>query len=310
MKILVLSGGISHERDISLKSGRRLADALTEAGAEVDLREPDELLLDYLKQSKPDLVWSVLHGSVGEDGTLQAIFELLDLKFVGASSAAARISWHKPSAKDVVAAAAINTPKGIVLPKSAFKELNTEAVLGVIVNALGLPLIVKPAKSGSAQGVTRVENKKQLSKAMVDAYAYGEEVLVERFIAGTEIAVTVIANKTGLQALPAVEIEPINGSFGYQERYTPGETNYYVPARLDPSISSKALTAAVTAHKALDLGELSRIDMIIDQDGTPWFLEASVNPGLTETSLSPQALIAAGHSLAEAYLAIAKQAAS
>lgn len=309
MKILVLSGGISHERDVSLKSGRRLADALAETGQEVEIREPDELLLDYLKQSKPDLVWSVLHGSVGEDGTLQSIFELLEINFVGASSAAARIAWHKPSAKSRVAAAGVATPKGVVLPKSAFKELNTEAILSVIVDSLGLPLMVKPARSGSAQGVSRVDSKKQLSKAMVDAYAYGDEVLVETFIAGTEVAITVVADKSGVKALPAVEIEPITGSFGYQERYTAGETNYYVPARLSPDISSQALSAAVAAHQALDLGQLSRIDMIIDSQGTAWFLEASVNPGLTETSLSPQALVAGGDSLADAYLAIATQAA-
>lgn len=308
MKILVLSGGISHERDVSLKSGRRLADALSETGQDVEIREPDELLLDYLKQSKPDLIWSVLHGSVGEDGTLQSIFELLDIKFVGAGSAAARTAWHKPSAKSRVAAAGIATPRGVVLPKSAFKELNTEAILGVIVDSLGLPLMVKPARSGSAQGVSKVEDKKRLSKAMVDAYAYGEEVLVETFIPGTEVAITVVMDKTSTRALPAVEIEPINGSFGFQERYTAGETNYYVPARLSPEVSARALSAALTAHQALDLGQLSRIDMIIDSDGTAWFLEASVNPGLTETSLSPQALVAGGDSLAYAYLAIATQA--
>ena len=303
--VLILSGGISHERDVSLKSGRRVADALVDAGARVEIREPDSELVGHLLATKPDVVWSTLHGSVGEDGSLQDILHLAGIPFVGSKADGARIAWNKPVAKALVTKVGIQTPAAITLPKSTFRELNADAVLALVATEMPFPLIVKPAKSGSAQGVSKVERLEDFAKAMMDAFVYCDQVLIERHVSGTELAISVLDLGFGPRALPAVEIVPESGRFGFSERYTPGETNYYVPARLKTIDLEKAAELAVLAHTTLGLSQLSRIDLIVDPQGTPWFLEANVSPGMTETSLLPQAVLAEGESLADAYLSIA-----
>lgn len=308
LRVLVLAGGISHERDVSLKSGRRVADALLDAGCQVEIREPDSELIGHLIATRPDVVWSTLHGAVGEDGSLQDLLALAKIPFVGSTAEGARLAWNKPVAKVIVERHGISTPKAISLPSSTFKELNAESVLAVVATELGYPLIVKPAKSGSAQGVTKVTSAKELSKAMVDAYAYGDLVMIEKFVSGTELSVSVMDLGTGPFALPAVEIEPESGEFGYNERYVPGETSYFVPARLRPSELQQAAEIALTAHQALRLRHFSRVDLIMDDKGTFWFLEANVTPGLTETSLFPQAVTAGGSSLSDSYLGLVQAA--
>lgn len=308
IKVQVLAGGISHERDISLKSGRRLADALTDAGAHVVIREPDHQLLDNIVADAPDVIWSVVHGATGEDGALRDILGLTGIPFVGASADGARLAWDKAVAKVLVGREGIQNPPSVTLPKETFRDLNTQSLFEAIVGTLSLPLVVKPAKSGSAQGVTVVERADQLSRAMVDAYVYCDVAVIEKFVAGTELAVSVIDLGSGPIALPAVEIEPIDGRYGYDERYTAGETNFYVPARLDESVALAASKLAIKAHETLGLRHMSRIDIIVDAAGVPWFLEANVAPGLTETSLLPQAVIASGNSLSQAYLSIAQAA--
>lgn len=307
-RVLILAGGISHERDVSLKSGRRVADALLDAGCEVEIREPDGELIGHLLASRPDVVWSTLHGAVGEDGSLQDLLALSGIPFVGSTADGARLAWNKPVAKIIADRHGISTPKSITLPSSTFKELNAESVLAMVATELGYPLIVKPAKSGSAQGVTKVHNAKELGRAMVDAYAYGDLVMIERFVDGTELSVSVMDLGYGPIALPAVEIVPESGEFGYNERYVPGETSYYVPARIRPSELERAAEVALTAHQALRLRHLSRVDLILDSSGTFWFLEANVTPGMTETSLFPQAVLADGSSLPESYLGLVQAA--
>lgn len=308
LRIMVLAGGISHERDISLKSGRRVADALIEYGASVELREPDQDLLANIKKDKPDVIWPVLHGATGEDGALRDILALTGVPFVGATASSARLAWDKSIAKILVSGQGIQTPASVTLPRDTFKELDADSVLKAISGVLTLPVVVKPARSGSAQGVTMVTKVDQLASAMIDAYVYCDVAIIEKAVAGIELAISVIDLGAGPIALPAVEIEPLDGHFGYQERYTAGETNYYVPARLTKSVAEKAAAVAIKAHNALGLRHLSRIDMIVDKKGTPWFLEANVLPGLTETSLLPQAVLAAGHSLGEVYHSLAEAA--
>jgi D-alanine-D-alanine ligase len=304
LKVLVLSGGISHERDVSLKSGRRVADALIDAGVAVEIREPDENLIDHIQTTKPDVVWSCLHGAVGEDGSIQDLLELTGIAFVGSDADGSRLAWNKPVAKVIASRHGVQTPESVTLPRSTFKELGAEAVLKLVQDKLSFPLIVKPAKSGSAQGVSKVESASQLSKAMIDAFVYCDQVLIEKIVIGTELAISIIDLGFGARALPAVEIEAIDGEFGYQERYTPGETNYYIPARLRPQEIERANEIAITVHQALRLRHLSRVDLIVDADGTAWFLEANVTPGMTETSLFPQAIVADGGDLPEAYLSL------
>jgi D-alanine-D-alanine ligase len=308
LKILVLAGGISHEREVSLKSGRRVADALLDVGSTVVIREPDDKLLSNIKKDKPDVIWPCLHGASGEDGALRDILSLTGVPFVGATASGARLAWDKSVAKILVSQAGIQTPTSVTLPKETFRELDADGVLKAVTQTLSFPLVVKPAKSGSAQGVTVVKKADELSRAMVDAYVYCDVALIEKFVEGTELALSVIDLGSGPIALPAVEIEPVSGKFGYQERYTAGETNYYVPARVTKAVKDRAAKVAIAAHEALGLRHLSRIDLIVDKKGTVWFLEANVCPGLTETSLLPQAIVAEGSKLGDVYLSLAEAA--
>lgn len=307
-RVVVLSGGISHERDVSLRSGRRVADSLSEHGLTVELRDPDAGLLAWLRADRPDVIWPALHGASGEDGALRGLLEFLGIPFVGSRSDAARLAWDKPAAKIIVSRAGVATPRSITLPRDAFRELGADAVFEAIADELPVPLVVKPAQGGSAQGVTIVEDRANLPRAMVDAYTYGDVALVEQRITGTEIAVGIIDTGDGPVALPAVEIEPLSGVYSFEARYNAGETRFYVPARISAEVAGAAADAALTAHRALGLRHLSRVDLIVDGAGTPWFLEANVLPGLTETSLLPQALEAAGHDLGWVYQALAEAA--
>jgi D-alanine-D-alanine ligase len=308
LKIVVLAGGISHERDISLKSGRRVADALIEKGAEVIMCEPDHELLENLKVDKPDVIWPVLHGASGEDGALRDILSLTGIPFVGATATGAKLAWDKSIAKILVAQNGIQTPSSITLPRETFRELDADSVLKLVAKSMSLPVVVKPARSGSAQGVTIVKKQEQLNQAMIDAYVYCDVAIIENFVEGTELAVGVIDLGAGPVALPAVEIKPRSGHFGFEERYIAGETDFFVPARLPNTVAAEAAKMAVVAHQALGLRHLCRVDMIVDAKGIPWFLEANVLPGLTETSLLPQAILAEGSTLGDVYYSLAEVA--
>lgn len=308
--VVVLAGGISHERDVSLRSGRQVADRLKEQGLTVILRDPDAALLPFLEETRPDVVWPALHGASGEDGALRGLLEFMGVPFVGSTSDSARLAWDKPTAKVLVSRAGVPTPRSITLSRDSFRELGTASVLSSLENRLPAPLVVKPAQGGSAQGVTLVDELADLPAALVNAYTYGDVALVEQRVIGTEITIGVIDTGDGPVALPAVEIAPLCGVYSFEARYNAGETRFFTPARLDDSVSSLAAQMALAAHAALGLRHLSRIDLIVDAGGTPWFLEANVLPGLTETSLLPIALEAAGHDLGWVYSALASAAAS
>ncbi len=307
-RVLVLAGGISHERDVSLRSGRRAADSLASHGLQVELRDPDATLLAYLRESRPDVVFPALHGASGEDGALRGLLDFMGVPYVGSRADAARLAWDKPTAKTVVSRARVRTPASIALPRDAFRELGANSILEEISDEFSGPLVVKPAQGGSSQGVTMVDDRSLLPRAMVDAYTYWDVALIEQKITGTEIAVGIIDSGDGPVALPAVEIEPLSGVYSFEARYNAGETRFYVPARIEPDAAARAAETALAAHRALGLRHLSRVDLIIDGAGTPWFLEANVMPGLTETSVLPQALEAAGHDLGWVYATLAEAA--
>ncbi|MBN9632843.1 MAG: D-alanine--D-alanine ligase [Actinobacteria bacterium] len=308
LDIVVLAGGISHERDVSLRTGRRVADGLQSLGHHVTVLEPDAALLGYLRESRPDVVWPALHGSSGEDGALRALLELAGVPFVGSTTDAARLAWSKPAAKTVVARAGVATPESVTLPKETFRELGANSVLETVLSAFEVPLVVKPAQGGSAQGVTVVAVAGELPRAMVDAYTYADVALIERKIEGVEVSVAVLDTGDGPVALPPVEIEPLEGAYTFDARYNAGETRFYVPARLEPDVLDAVCAAATSAHSALGLRHLSRVDLIVDADGVPWFLEANVLPGLTETSIMPQAIAASGRDLGDVYATLAAAA--
>ena len=298
-RVVVLAGGLSHERDVSLRSGRRVAEALREAGAEVDVRDVDADLLRLLREDPPDCVLPLLHGETGEDGAVREVLELVGLPYVGSRPSACRAAFDKPVAKEVVTRAGLRTPESVTLPHETFRELGAAAVMQALVAKVGLPLIVKPARGGSALGCTVVREAGALPQAMVNAYAYGDTALVERFVEGTEVAVPVVDTGDGPRALPVVSIEPDGGVYDYTARYTAGSTGFNVPAKLDDAVATACAQVAVAAHEALGLRDLSRSDLIVDADGQVWFLEVNVAPGLTETSTVPLSVTAAGLDLGD-----------
>lgn len=310
LRIMVLAGGISHEREVSLRSGRRVADALARAGHRVELRDPDASLLPALRADAPDVVFPALHGSSGEDGSLFELLEAVGVPTVGSSPAAARRAWFKPTASALVADAGVAAPESVVLSHESFRELGAAGVLDVVRGALDGDLVVKPGSGGSAQGVSIVERPDDLARAMVTAFTFDDVAVVERRVRGTEIAVSILDDGRGPRALPPVEIVPTGGVYSFDARYNAGETTFYTPARLEPSIADRAVDAALRAHRTLGLGDLSRVDLIVDEYGTPWFLEANVLPGLTETSLLPLAIEADGADAADAYDALVRNARS
>ncbi|MGC4808336.1 D-alanine--D-alanine ligase family protein [Micromonospora sp. DT233] len=310
LHVLVLAGGLSYERDVSLRSGRRVLDALRAVGVQAELRDADVALLPALAADPPDAVVIALHGATGEDGSLRGVLDLCDVPYVGCDARASRVAWDKPSAKAMLREAGIPTPDWVALPHDRFSELGAVAVLDRIVDRLGLPLMVKPAQGGSGLGAVAVRDASALPAAMVGCFAYHSTALVERFVPGVDVAVSVVDTGEGPQALPAVEIVPRNGVYDYAARYTAGRTTWHTPARLDPQVAGAVAELAVAAHTALGLRDLSRVDLIVDSDGRPHVLEVNVSPGMTETSLLPLAVQAAGLDLGRMLGALVTRAAA
>ncbi|TDX81709.1 D-alanine-D-alanine ligase [Rathayibacter sp. PhB151] len=308
LDIVVISGGISHERDVSLRSGRRVADRLSAMGHRITHREPDAGLLAALLDQRPDVIWPAVHGASGEDGALLGLLEAAGFPYVGSRTDAARLAWFKPTAKTLVARAGIATPRSITLPRETFRELGAAGILDRVRAHLPGPLVVKPAQGGSAQGVSIVTETDELPRAMVDAYTYGEVALIEQQIIGTEVSVGVLDLGDGPFALPPVEIAPVAGRYTFEARYNAGETRFYTPARLSDEALAEVSRVAVAVHELLGLRHLSRIDFIVDPDGLPWFFDANVLPGMTETSLVPQAIEASGRYLGDVYSTLARLA--
>lgn len=301
MTVIVIAGGLSHERDVSLRSGRRVATALREAGREVVETDINPQLLPLFAERPDAVAVPMLHGGLGEDGALREVLEIMGVPFVGSSGAASRLTFDKSIAHARVSAAGIATPQQVALPQDIFRELGAQTIMRGISQRYGFPLMVKPARSGSALGVSKVERAEDLPSALVGAYAYGEVAVIEEFIAGTEVSVTVLDEGDGPVALPPVEIRPASGIYDYESRYTAGATRFVTPAELPDEVLARAGEVAVAAHEALGQRHLSRADMIVRADGTPVFFECNVAPGMTETSLSPLAFEAGGRTMGEVF---------
>jgi D-alanine-D-alanine ligase len=299
VRVMVLAGGLSYERDVSLRSGRRVLDALRAAGLSAEMRDADVTLLPSLQEDPPDAVVIALHGATGEDGSLRGVLDLCGVPYVGCDARAARLAWDKPSAKSMLREAGIPTPDWVALPHDRFSELGAVAVLDRIVDRLGLPLMVKPAQGGSGLGAAVVREESALPPAMVGCFAYDSTALVEKFVPGMDVAVSIVDLGSGPQALPIVEIVPRDGVYDYAARYTAGLTTWHTPARLSPEVAARVSETALAAHKALGLRDLSRVDLIVAEDGSPQVLGINVSPGMTETSLLPLAVQAAGEDLGQ-----------
>ncbi len=290
-KIAVLMGGRSLEREVSLVSGQRVAEALEELGYLVKRFDLDEQLIQNLLGFNPALVYIALHGKYGEDGTVQELLEILGFPYTGPDAHSCRLSFDKVVSKEFFLKASLPTPDFFALSSVSFKEMGAADLLPVIVEKLGLPLVVKPACQGSSLGIKIVHQPEEFPQALIGSLSYDDRVLVEKYIKGREIAVSILAD----EALPPVEVVPKKEFFDYEAMYTPGMSEYYIPARLAPEELKKVKEIALKAHHELKCAHLSRVDFIYsEEEQAPYILEINTSPGMTETSLLPMAAQAAG----------------
>ena len=290
-KIAVLMGGRSLEREVSLKSGLRVCEALEAKGYDYVSFDVDENLVDNLVDVKPDVVYIALHGKYGEDGTVQGLLELLGLPYTGPGVYANIVSFDKVLAKEIMHRTGITTPRWLTMSAESFKEMGAASALDKAIEFLGLPIIVKPAGQGSALGIKIVHKAQDLPKALIGALSYDSKVVLEEYISGTEVAISILGNNPP-EALPIVEIVTTKEFFDFEAMYRMGATEYFVPARLDKKMTDKLMKTSIDVHNALGCRDVSRVDLILDGK-TPYVLELNTSPGMTETSLLPMAASAA-----------------
>jgi len=295
-KIAVLMGGKSLEREVSLMSGKRVCDALEAEGYRVLALDVTPELVATLRSERPDAVYIALHGKYGEDGTVQELLEFLGIPYTGPGVVASAFAWDKALSKRLFVADGIPTPPWVTFTAAAFKQMGAATALDLVPGAVGgFPVVVKPSKQGSALGLTKVDDAAGLAEALLTALSYGDTVIVEKWIDGCELAVSVVNDRGGqARVFPPVEIEPKSGLFDFTAMYTAGETDYYVPARLDDVTTTAVTELAARVHTLLGCERISRVDMVVAEDGTPYVLEVNTSPGMTETSLLPMAAAAEG----------------
>ena len=290
MKVAVLKGGRSLERGVSLRSGARVEDALERLGHEVLAVDAGPDLVTRLRAETPDVAFVALHGVGGEDGTAQELLELLGIPFTGPGVAACVRCMDKVLAKHAMREAGLPTPDWFAFSQTAFRELGAAEALGELEQRLGFPLVVKPSRGGSSLGVKFAAGPAEVPQALVAAFSYDDRVLLERFVEGRELAVSVL----GEEALPIVEAIPVSGDrYDFEARYEIGRTRFACPAELSEAERRLVTEVALGAYRALGCSGFARVDLILAADG-PQVLEANAIPGLTDTSLLPQAAEAAG----------------
>ena len=292
MKVAVLKGGRSLERGVSLRSGARVEDALERLGHEVLPLEADGSLVGRLTEARPDVAFVAMHGPGGEDGTAQELLEILGIPFTGPGVAPCGRCIDKVLAKHELRAAGVPTPDWFAFNETAFRELGAADALAALEERLGFPLVVKPSRGGSALGIKFAESWFDVPEALVSAFSYDDRVLLERFVSGRELAVSVV----GDEALPVVEAIPEEGdAYDFEARYEIGRTSFACPADLSAEQAGAVTEAALAAYETLGCSGFSRVDLILAEEG-PQVLEVNAIPGLTDTSLLPQAAEAAGMS--------------
>ncbi len=292
MKVAVLKGGRSLERGVSLRSAARVEDALRRLGHEVLPIDVGPDLVKRLNADQPDVSFVAMHGVGGEDGTAQELLEILDIPFTGPGASSCARCMDKAVAKQMIREAGVPTPDWFAFNLTAFRELGAADALGGLEQSLGFPLVVKPSRGGSSLGVRFAAAADEVPQALIAAFSYDDRVLLERFVDGRELAVSVL----GEEALPVVEAIPADGDrYDFEARYEIGRTRFVCPAELSQEERLAVTEAALATYRALGCTGFARIDVILADDG-PWVLEANAIPGLTDTSLLPQAAEVAGMS--------------
>ncbi len=290
VRVTLLKGGVSSEREVSLRSGEASAKALREQGfvvTEVDTGEPT--MIQQILDSKPDVVFNVLHGKDGEDGCIQGFLELVGIPYTGSGVLASALAMDKSKSKVFYEQSGIDTPGSITLIKGHPFDIDE------VIAKVGEKSVVKPAGEGSSVGMSIVHNEKQLAPAIEKAFECDETVLVESFIQGVEVTVAVLGNEHP-QALPVIEIVPWDKSefYDFEAKYAAGGSTHIIPARISDELTATCQRQAVAAHKVLGCRGVSRTDFIIDEEGVCWALETNTLPGMTATSLLPDAAAKAG----------------
>ncbi len=289
-RVLVLMGGWSAEREVSLSSGTEVARALIERGYRVDTLDVtrDMGALMAALSPKPDVVFNALHGKGGEDGTIQGLLDLLEIPYTHSGVLASALAMDKPAAKQAFVAAGLRCPEGIVVPREVLLRGDVMA----------RPYVVKPPAEGSSVGVRIVREQDNAQVFDSETWMFGDEVLVERYIPGREITVAVLGETTGPRALGVLEIRPHGGFYDYTAKYTDGQAAHLMPAPLDPDVYEEALRIAETAHRELGCRGVSRADLRYDDSkggpGGLYLLEVNTQPGMTPLSLVPEIAAAAG----------------
>ncbi|MPZ73801.1 MAG: D-alanine--D-alanine ligase [Nitriliruptorales bacterium] len=289
-KVAVLAGGLSMEREVSLRSGRRVADALGDRGHDVARLDLDDQLVASLARGQYEIAYLTLHGKAGEDGAVQSLLELLGQPYTGPDAVSSLLAWDKAVAKGLFQRAEVATPQWMTLSSDAVRDMGAAAALDHVLERLGSPVVVKPSQGGAALGVGLVSEPAQLAPALMAAFSFHDVVLLERFVHGTEVAVSIVAG----EPLPPVEAVPRTGRYDFSARYTHGATEYFAPARLDSQVLDACVEVSAKAWDLLGCRDVSRADLMVDGDGQPWLLEFDTCPGMTETSLLPTAATAAG----------------
>jgi len=288
LRVAVLMGGRSAEREVSLNTGAQVAAALTSVGHEVlTIDSGADGFIGELEGVRPDVVFICLHGRFGEDGTVQGLLELLRLPYVGSGVLASALAMDKVMSKHFFAQQGIPTPAYVHVRRGEAIDLDE------ITRTLGGKTVVKPANEGSAIGVTIAHVPEELPGALEEAFRFDDSVLVEQFVAGVEVTVGVIGNDEPV-ALPTLEIVPEHEFYDYESKYVPGMSRHIIPARVSEQAREECARLSLLAHRALGCRGMSRSDTIVTEDGRVELLEVNTIPGMTSTSLLPDAAAAAG----------------
>jgi D-alanine-D-alanine ligase len=305
-RIGVIQGGSSMERSISLKTGAAVRQALASWGLRALPVEARGDIAGRLRCSRIDFAYLAVHGSPGEDGTLQGLLEMMGISYTGSGVLASALAMNKPLAKAVFRQAGVPTPPWREIAchpersEGSRRKQHDEILRSVHSLRMTLPVVVKPAQQGSALGVTVVQKRNRLSRALSHALSFGSRALIEKYIPGTEVTVGVL----GSDPLPVVEIIPAHRFYDFYSKYNPGGSRHLVPARLSYSTLSRVRAAALRAFSALHCRAYGRVDLIVSREGTPYVLEVNTIPGMTSVSLLPDAARAAGISFEELVLRI------
>lgn len=305
-RIGVLMGGRSTEREISLRTGRAVHRALLRRGYDAVAIDADASVLQQLREKKVDVAFLALHGPGGEDGTIQGLLEVIGMPYTGSGVRASAMAMHKPTAKALMACYGIPVPPGTVVRAGRQGAGRTR----VPPTGLRWPVVVKPAAQGSTIGVAIVRRASDWAAALRRAQAFDQEAVVEAYVAGREIAVSVLDGA----ALPAIEIVAPGGFYDYEAKYEKGRTQYLCPAPLSSTVRRRVQDLAVRAYQVIGCEGAARVDFRVTRQGRPYVLEINTIPGMTETSLLPKAAARAGidyESLTERILqsALARQTA-